>query len=104
DYLARVTEFRAGLPWLEWGLAGGAGLSLDRRGARFEDAQKIHQWVLGLEAELPRESSQRPAGAENEGGADTPEDGAAWTYLTTDQPFGSLSDRIRRGVRRKFGR
>jgi len=27
--------------------------------------------------------------------------GATWTYLTTDQPFGSWSERIMRGVLRK---
>ncbi len=28
------------------------------------------------------------------------ERGATWTYLTTDQPFGSFEERVMRGVRR----
>jgi len=32
------------------------------------------------------------------------EPGATWTYLTTDQPFGTLSERIAKGVRRAIGR
>ena len=34
-------------------------------------------------------------------GLDPRERGATWTYLTTDNPFGKLSDRIRKGIVRK---
>ena len=103
DYLARLAEFRSGLPWLNWGLAGLPMLTLDRRDALYEYAQQIHEWFTGLEAELPVEIARRVAEAE-ESGNDSGERGAVWTYLTTDQPFGSWGDRLVSGLRRKFGR
>ncbi len=102
DYLASVAEFRSGLPWLDWGLAGAGWLALGRRDAHYEYAQKIHQWFSELEAELPVEIARRAAEAEAGGGPDPAERGAVWTYLTTDQPFGSFSERVARGLRRKF--
>ena len=53
DYLARLAEFRSGLPWLSWGLAGLPWLTLDRRDAQYEYAQQIHQEFRELEAEMP---------------------------------------------------
>ena len=102
DYLARVAEFRAGLPWLEFGLGGLPWLTLDRRDAAYEYAQKIHQWFSELEAELPQEIANRLADARDSGAADPAQRGAVWTYLTTDQPFGSFTERVIRGIRRKF--
>jgi len=104
DYLASVAEFRSGLPWLDWGLTGVPWLTLDRRDAQYEYAQKIHQWFSELESELPVEIARRVAEAESGGGSDPAERGAVWTYLTTDQPFGSFSERVTRGLRRKFRR
>jgi preprotein translocase subunit SecA len=101
DYLARLAEFRSGLPWLAWGLSSAPMLSLDRRDAQYEYAQKIHRWFLELEAELPVEIAKRLAQAEATG-AGPGERGAVWTYLTTDQPFGSWSSRFVSGLRRKF--
>lgn len=102
DYLARVAEFRSGLPWLNWGLVGVPGLSLDRRDAQYEYAQKIHEWFPELEAALPEEIARRLADAEAGAGSDPGERGAVWTYLVTDQPFGSWATRLVRGLRRKF--
>ena len=34
------------------------------------------------------------------GGIDQLERGATWTYLTTDEPFGHLTERIMKGLRR----
>ena len=36
-----------------------------------------------------------------EGLVDPSERGATWTYLTTDQPFGTWTERVFRGLRRK---
>jgi hypothetical protein len=36
-------------------------------------------------------------------GLDPTERGATWTYLTTDQPFGSIEERIVTGLRRLIG-
>jgi len=103
DYLARVAEFRSGIPWLDWGLAGLPGLTVDRRDALYEYAKKIHQWFPEMEAALPGEIARRLADAEA-GTSDPGERGAVWTYLTTDQPFGSFSQRWARGLARRFKR
>jgi preprotein translocase subunit SecA len=100
DYLARLAEFRSGLPWLSWGLAGVPWLSLDHRDAQYEYAQRIHQWFSEMEAELPAEIERRLAEAHVAGGPG--ERGAVWTYLTTDQPFGGWAPRVAAGMRRKF--
>ena len=107
DYLARVAEFRSGIPWLDWALAGVPYLTLDRRDPLYEYAQKIHQWFPEMEAALPGEIARRLAEAEagaKAGTGDPSERGAVWTYLTTDQPFGSFSQRIARGIGRRFKR
>ena len=101
DYLARLAEFRSGLPWLSWGLVGLPMFSLDRRDAQYEFAQKIHREFQELEAEMPAEIARRLAEAK-EMGADPGERGAVWTYLTTDQPFTSWTGRFAAGLRRKF--
>jgi hypothetical protein len=75
---------------------------LDRRDAHYEFAQKIHQWFPELEAALPEEIARRLAEAEAGAGPDPGERGAVWTYLVTEQPFGSWTQRLLRGLRRKF--
>jgi hypothetical protein len=37
-------------------------------------------------------------------GTDPRERGATWTYLTTDEPFGHLTERILQGLRRMIRR
>jgi len=101
DYLARVAEFRSSIPWLDFALAGVPWLTLDRRDPLYEYAQKIHQWFPEMEAALPGEIARRLAEAEA-GHGDPGERGAVWTYLTTDQPFGSFSQRLSRGIARRF--
>jgi len=101
DYLARVAEFRSSIPWLDFALAGVPWLTLDHRDPLYEYAQKIHQWFPEMEAALPGEIAGRLAEAEV-GHADPGERGAVWTYLTTDQPFGSFSQRLSRGIARRF--
>jgi hypothetical protein len=51
-----------------------------------------------VEEEIPKRVAQAEAG-----GLDPAERGATWTYLTTDQPFGSIEERIVDGLRRKLG-
>ena len=101
DYLARVAELRSSIPWLDFALAGVPWLTLDRRDPLYEYAQKIHQWFPEMEAALPGEIEKRLAEAQA-GASDPGERGAVWTYLTTDQPFGSFSQRLARGVARRF--
>jgi preprotein translocase subunit SecA len=99
DYLARVAELRSGLPWLNFGRAGLPWLTLDRRDGQYEFAQKIHQWFPEMEAELPVEIARRVAEPQASGGSSCAERGAVWTYLTTDQPLGTLGQRFSRGLR-----
>ena len=53
-----------------------------------------------LQIRLEEESARRLAEGEAHGVYPT-QRGATWTYLTTDQPFGSVSERLLRGVMRK---
>jgi preprotein translocase subunit SecA len=93
DYLARVADFRSGLQWLSW-----ATWDPHR-----EYVKQIHKWFSELEGEIPMESERRMTEAEAGGGQDPRERGAVWTYVTTDQPFGTFSERIVKGLRRKAG-
>jgi hypothetical protein len=53
-----------------------------------------------LQVRIEVESTRRLAEAEAHSIYPT-QRGATWTYLTTDQPFGSVSERLLRGVMRK---
>jgi preprotein translocase subunit SecA len=86
DYLAQVAEYRSGLHWLSWG----------GRDPHREYMLAIHQWFA--------ETEKRVADARAGVGTDLSERGAVWTYVTTDQPFGTLSERIMKGLFRRFGK
>ncbi|HEX4810705.1 MAG TPA: hypothetical protein VH325_17345 [Bryobacteraceae bacterium] len=92
DYLARLAEFRSGVQWLSFG----------GRDPHHEYLKQVHQWFPELEAAIPLEIDKRLAEAAAGGGQDPRERGAVWTYVTTDQPFGTWTERILRGFRRKF--
>lgn len=86
DYLASVAELRAGIHWVSWG--GRDPLFSFLTGVRdiyeeFED--RLHRGIAD------------PASVQ-----ELFDRGATWTYLTTDQPFGPLGERIVKGLRRRF--
>jgi len=87
DYLATITDLREGVQWLSWG----------GRDPLHEYLTSVHALFTQLEAEVDR----LPAEAETSG-TDPAERGATWTYLTTDQPFGTATERIMRGLVRKL--
>lgn len=93
DYLSQVAEFRAGLHWISLG-----GSDPHRQYMAF-----LHQAFVQMEASLPAEIERRVAEAKLGVGPDPNERGAVWTYVTTDQPFGTMSERIIRGLIRRFG-
>jgi preprotein translocase subunit SecA len=93
DYLARVAEYRSGVHWVSW-----AGRDPHR-----EYMLVIHGLFTELEADLPVEIERRIEEARAGLGPDPNERGAVWTYVTTDQPFGTLSERIIKGLTRRFG-
>jgi preprotein translocase subunit SecA len=87
DHLAEVNELRSGIQWVAWG----------GRDPLYEFLSRTDQMFRDLLATLPSETEQRIAEAQEEG-PDPAQRGATWTYLTTDNPFGSLSDRILKGI------
>jgi preprotein translocase subunit SecA len=93
DYLATITDLREGVQWLSWG----------GRDPLHEYLTSVHSLFTQLEEELDPEIATRLETAEA-GGLDPSQRGATWTYLTTDQPFGTASERIMRGLVRKYRR
>ncbi len=60
DYLARLAEFKQGLPWLNLGQSGlPRYLSLDHKDAQYVFAKNIHTWFTELESSLPVEIERR---------------------------------------------
>jgi preprotein translocase subunit SecA len=94
DYLARVADFRSGVHWLSWG----------GRDPHREFLRALDEWFPELEASLPGEVEQRMNDADAGIGPDPRDRGTVWTYLTTDQPFGTWTERIIRGLRRNARR
>jgi preprotein translocase subunit SecA len=92
DYLATVTDLREGVQWLSWG----------GRDPLHEYLTSVHAIFTRVEEELNAEIATRLEAAETSG-IDPTERGATWTYLTTDQPFGTATERIMRGLVRKLG-
>jgi preprotein translocase subunit SecA len=98
DYLANIAELRGGIHWVTW-------TGKDPLHTFLTSAQEIY---ADFQARLDEEVAEAFAGAEIKEGAicfpdqDRFERGATWTYLTNDQPFGTLGDRIAKSVRQKF--
>jgi len=90
DHLAGVTELRSGIQWVSWG----------GRDPLFEFLKQIDNMFREMADMLDDEIARRTEEAKLLG-TDPRQRGATWTYLTTDNPFGSLSDRIRKGIVRK---
>jgi hypothetical protein len=63
----------------------------------------IHQAFIEMETTLPEQIEKRVSEAKAGIGPDPNERGAVWTYVTTDMPFGTMSERIIKGFARKFG-
>ena len=90
DYLANVTELRGGIHWTSW--TGGNPLFKFLTGEReiYADFHRCLKEEISGAIGVPQEERI--------------ERGATWTYITTDQPFGPLSDRIMSGLRRKLSK
>jgi preprotein translocase subunit SecA len=100
DYLANVVELRGGIHWVSWG----------GRDPLYEFLTGVQEVYADLHRRLNEEIAEAFMTAEirddqlwfqNE---EKFERGATWTYLTTDQPFGTFSERIAKGLRRKFSK
>jgi len=91
DYLAQVADFRSGVHWISW----------SGRDPHHEYLWKINEWFPELEAAIPREIARRMEEARS-GKLEDPRDrGSVWTYLTTDQPFGTMTERIIKAIFRR---
>ena len=90
EHLAAVTELREGIHWVSF-----AG-----RDPLLEYLRDVHVMFEELPKRIEEEVAQRMTKA-REDGFDGRQRGATWTYLTTDQPFGSVTQRIFRGLMRK---
>jgi preprotein translocase subunit SecA len=91
DYLATITDLREGVQWISWG----------GRDPLHEYLTSVHSLFIQLEEQLDGEIQKRLGQAEASG-LDPSQRGATWTYLTTDQPFGTATERIMRGLVRKY--
>ncbi len=87
DYLAAVAELRAGTLWISLGGGNPMGDFLRRLHAMFEELQR----TIDEEIAARLNGDEAPV-------ADWRERGATWTYLTTDEPFGSMTERAMRGL------
>jgi preprotein translocase subunit SecA len=92
DHLAAVSELRSGVQWISYG----------GRDPLHEYLTQVDTMFRDLEDSLESETAARLEDAEQRG-LDPPERGATWTYLTTDRPFGEGTERILKGIMRKFG-
>ena len=100
DYLANVAELKGGIHWVSWGGRDPLYEFLTGEQAIYADFHRC----------LTEEIVDALANAEiRDGAIHVPdgrrfERGATWTYITTDQPFGTLGERIVKGLRRKLSK
>ena len=87
EHLAVVTELRQGIQWRHLG----------GRDPLHEYLLQTHLQFERLQTTIAHEVPVRLADAQ-QSGIDPSQRGATWTYLTTDQPFGNLTERVWRGL------
>ena len=63
DYLARLEDFRAGIPWQSFAGVPGFFVAPDRRDPHFTFLRQIDEWFPELEAAIPDEIARRLAEA-----------------------------------------
>lgn len=98
DCIASIAELRGGIHWVTWG-----------------GRDPLHEFLTGIQEiyddfweSLREEVAELLASAQIEDGRiEFPRDprferGATWTYLTNDQPFGTLGERILRAYGARF--
>src|SRR6266567_176925 len=78
DYLAEIADYRSGVHWVSWG----------GRDPLHEYLTTVDSMFQELQARIEKESTKRLKEAEAKG-IQPSQRGATWTYLTTDQPFGT---------------
>ena len=91
DYLANIAELRGGIHWTSWG----GGDPLHKFLTTVQDIYDDFHDCLREEVAEALATGVVPDGRSFERGA-------TWTYVTTDQPFGPLTERILKGFRDKL--
>ncbi|MEO8127052.1 MAG: DEAD/DEAH box helicase [Bryobacteraceae bacterium] len=100
DYLAEVAELRSGIHWVSWGGRDPLHSFLTTVVELFADLEeRIDEEVLDVFRGLDLSSGEIRLE-----GLGLLERGATWTYLTTDQPFGTWTERFVKGIARRFRR
>ena len=100
DYLANVAELRDGIHWASW--TGSDPLYKFLAGER-EIYEDFHA-CLKEEIASAFETAEIRKGTVHFRKAERMERGATWTYLSTDQPFGTLAERIKKGIQRRLSK
>jgi preprotein translocase subunit SecA len=90
EHLAHITELRSGVQWVSWGGRDPLFEFLKEGDRLFREmmARMADEIAVGIEA--ARQSRLDPT-----------QRGATWTYLTTDNPFGTLGERALKALVRK---
>jgi preprotein translocase subunit SecA len=91
EYLASVADLKSDIVWT----------SLSFREPLYEYVKGVDELYRAMEERLDAEIADRLEKAQSSG-IDPSQRGATWTYLTTDQPFGSATERVMRGLMRKI--
>jgi preprotein translocase subunit SecA len=91
EYLASVADLKSDIVWT----------SLSFREPLYEYMKGVDTIYRAMEERLEPEIAERLEHAKSTG-IDPSQRGATWTYLTTDQPFGTATERVMRGLMRKL--
>jgi preprotein translocase subunit SecA len=91
DHLAAVAELRGGVHWVSWA----------NRDPLHEYLVEVDRLFQQLHEQIEQETAERLEQAEA-GEINPRQRGATWTYLTSDQPFGSSTERLLRAFVKKL--
>ncbi len=91
EHLAAVGELQEGTQWVSYG----------GREPLYEYLKMVDRLFENLQARITSEIPKRLADAQTHS-IDPAQRGATWTYVTTDQPFGTLGHRLMAGLIRKI--
>ena len=87
DYLAAVKELTSATPWISLGYGDPLGHYL----------RQVHGMFNEMQGSIDDEIEARMASLSSDDGS-IRQRGATWTYLTTDEPFGNVTNRIMRHI------
>ena len=93
DYVSAVSDLRADAVWVSLGAANPFANYIVQIHAMFQEFERT------IDAEWPARLEQAVLAGDG-----PRQRGATWTYLTTDEPFGHLTERIMQGLKRMITR